>query len=144
MWHCQKRAKARTTFAFKSETRRGAALVEFAICLPVLVLIVLGSIEAASAVFVRQGLVVAAYEAAREAARRGSTADSATARAQAILTQRKINSSVIKIIPSNVEASQRGEPITIEITAGMQANSPFFGRIIQDRNVVVSTVMVRE
>ena len=128
----------------KRHNRRGAALVEFAICLPVLVLIVLGSIEAASAIFVRQGLVVAAYEASREAARRDGTTSNATARATAILSQRNINSAAIQITPNNLSDVKRGEPITVQIVAGMKANSPFFGKVIQDRNVTVSTTMVRE
>ncbi len=106
--------------------RDGAALVEFAVCLPVLVLIVLGSIEATSAVFVRQSLVVAAYEAAREAVRRDGTSTDAEARAREVLDQRKINSARITITPANLANVQRGSEVTVQIVAGMQENSPFF------------------
>ena len=52
-----KKQKARTK-------REGAAVVEFAVCLPLIVLIVLGTIEAGSLLFLKQTLVQAAYEGA--------------------------------------------------------------------------------
>ena len=48
-------------------SRKGTATVEFAVCLPVLVTIVLGSIEATNAIFLKQHLTAAAYEGARKA-----------------------------------------------------------------------------
>ena len=49
------------------DARKGAAVVEFAVCLPVVVLIVLGSIEAASLLFLKQTLVQASYEGVKVA-----------------------------------------------------------------------------
>jgi Flp pilus assembly protein TadG len=70
--------------------RRGAALVEFAVCLPVIMILILGSMEATSAVFVRQALTTSAYEGIREAIRIDSTASTALSRAQSVLTARQI------------------------------------------------------
>ncbi|MCL4204119.1 MAG: pilus assembly protein [Pirellulaceae bacterium] len=52
----------------RTRCRRGAASVEFAVCLPVIVLIVFGAIEACSFVFLQQSVQRSAYEAARVAA----------------------------------------------------------------------------
>ena len=52
--------------------RRGIAAVELAVCLPVIVLLVFGSIEASSFIFLKQSLNVSAYEGIREAIRVGS------------------------------------------------------------------------
>jgi Flp pilus assembly protein TadG len=128
----------------RNNRRRGAALVEFAVCLPVLVLIVLGSVEATSAIFIRQTLVVAAYEAAREAARRdGNSADSRQ-RAEAVMQKRNVRQATITLTPTDVGPVARGQDIKVNITASMKANSPFFGKILPDRTVTVSTTMVRE
>ena len=124
--------------------RRGAALVEFAICLPVLMLVVLGSIEAASAVFVRQGLAVAAYEGVRQVIRRDGDLTEAKARAQAVLDQRNIKNATITFEPANAASLPRGEVVTVRIQASMGANSSFFGIVMKNRNTVVTTSMVRE
>ncbi|MFY7877734.1 MAG: TadE/TadG family type IV pilus assembly protein, partial [Pirellula sp.] len=58
--------------------RNGAALIEFAVCLPVLMIMILGSMEASSAIFVKQALTTSAYEGIREAMRTGSTTSVAT------------------------------------------------------------------
>ena len=46
-------------------------MVEFAVCLPMLMVLMLGSIEATSAIFLKQSLVAAAYEGVREAVGEG-------------------------------------------------------------------------
>ena len=50
-------------------TRRGVAAVELAVCLPVIILLVFGAIEASSFIFLKQSLNVAAYEGIRESIR---------------------------------------------------------------------------
>ena len=124
--------------------RKGAALVEFAVCLPILMLLILGSMEATSAIFVRQALTTSAYEGIREAIRVGSSTTSANDRAQAVLTARRIRSSNIRFAPADVRLAPRGSEITIEVTAPYAANSPFFGNVIPDRTSKVRTVMVKE
>jgi Flp pilus assembly protein TadG len=124
--------------------RNGAALVEFAVCLPVLMIMILGSMEASSAIFVKQALTTSAYEGIREAMRTGSTTSVATARAQDVLTARRIRNSTIQFTPSSIESAARGSNIIIEVSAPYAANSPFFGNVIPDRVTSVRTVMVKE
>jgi hypothetical protein len=124
--------------------RDGAALVEFAVCLPVLLILVLGSMEATSAIFVRQALTTSAYEGIREATQVGGTTAGATSRAQAVLTARNIRGSSIRVLPADVRSVARGEPITFEVSASFALNSPFFGNVISDRTTTVRTVMVKE
>jgi len=124
--------------------RRGAAIVEFAVCLPIIMLLILGSIEATSAIFLRQALTTSAYEGIREAVRTSSTTAEATARAQAVLTSRQIRGSRILFTPADTETAARGSNLVIEISAPFGANSPFMGRVIADRINTVRTVMVKE
>jgi Flp pilus assembly protein TadG len=53
--------------------RRGVAAAEFAVCLPVLVLVVFASIEACSMIFLKESLTVAAYEGSRVALQSAAT-----------------------------------------------------------------------
>jgi len=128
----------------KRASRRGAALVEFAVCLPVIMILILGSMEATSAIFVRQALTTSAYEGIREAIRTGSNSAVATARAQAVLTARQIRSSTIRFTPTDVRSAARGSRVVIEVSAPYAANSPFFGNVVQDRTTTVRSVMVKE
>jgi len=52
--------------------RFGAAAVEFAVCLPLIILIVAGSIEGASLLFLRQALIQSSYEGAKVAVKQNS------------------------------------------------------------------------
>ncbi len=137
------RSTKRSTSLWR-KARHGAALVEFAVCLPVIMLLILGSMEATSAIFVRQALTTAAYEGIREAIRtRASTAE-ATARAQAVLNARQIRGSTIRFSPTDTSTAARGAIVSIEVSANYAANSPFFGNVIADRRTTVRTVMVKE
>jgi Flp pilus assembly protein TadG len=124
--------------------RNGSALVEFAVCMPVVLILVLGSMEATSAIFVRQALTTSAYEGIRAAVRTGATTDDGTNRAQSVLTARRIRNSSIRFTPALVQDAARGSIIAIEVSASFAANSPFFGTVIRDRVSTVRTVMVKE
>ncbi len=125
-------------------SKKGAALIEFAVCLPVIMLLILGSMEASSAIFVRQALTTSAYEGIREAIRLSGNTANATRRAQDILTARQIRSSSIVFTPANVQTAPRGSDIVLEVSAPYRDNSPFFGNVIADRVTTVRTVMVKE
>lgn len=124
--------------------RRGAAVVEFAVCLPVLMLLILGSIEATSAVFLKQALTTAAYEGVRTAIRSGATTAEAEQRANNVLNVRQVRDANITFQPANIAAAARGQRITVQISAPISSNSPFIGRVIADRVTTVRTVMVKE
>ncbi len=128
----------------KPINRQGAALVEFAVCLPVLMLLILGSIEASSALFVKQALVTSAYEAAREAIRTDGTTANANSLAQNVLDGRRIRDSNIRFTPASVESAPRGSKIIVEVSAPYASNSPFIGNVIQNRTNTVRTVMIKE
>ncbi len=124
--------------------RRAAAVVEFAVCLPLLMLIVLGAIEATHAMFLKQALSAAAYEGMRVAIEPRSTTAEATSQASSILNSRLVKGSRIEFFPSDTENVERGNKIALEVSAPISANSPFIGRVISDRTVKVRTVMVKE
>ena len=128
----------------RNTKRRGAALVEFAVCLPVLMILILGSMEATSAIFVRQALTTSAYEGIREAIRTNSSTTDATTRAQDVLTARRIQGSTIRFTPADVRTAPRSTPVIVEVSAPYKINSPFFGTVIADRVTTVRTVMIKE
>jgi Flp pilus assembly protein TadG len=128
----------------RSSCRRGVAAIEFAILLPVVALLVFGSIEAASFIFLKQSLQVAAYEGVREAVRGNSTEAQAITRATDILQSRQIRDTRIRFTRGEVAMAKRGEPVVIEISAPTQSNSPLAGRWIGNRTLTARLLMLKE
>jgi Flp pilus assembly protein TadG len=102
--------------------RRGVAAAELAVCLPVVVLMVLATIEACSAIFLKQSLTVAAYEGVRAAVIDGTPVNVQSACDQ-ILADRKIEGGSVTITPSNFAALQPGDFIDVTVSAPCDNNS---------------------
>jgi hypothetical protein len=103
--------------------RRGVAAAELAVCLPVVVLIVLATIESCSALFLKQSLTVAAYEGVRTAIEKGATSGTVQTTCNAILKDRKIQGSQITVNPTSISSLKPGDYINITVTAPCNANS---------------------
>ena len=88
--------------------RRGVATVELAVCLPVIVLLVLGAMEATNMVFLKQSLAVAAYEGGRTSVVPGATTADVVAKCQEILDDRKIQGAAVSVTPGDVEDLNNG------------------------------------
>lgn len=123
--------------------RRGVAAVELAVCLPMIVLMVFGSIEASSLIFLKQTLNVSAYEATREAIRNGSGNAEARDRAENVLNARNINGFNISFNGESFDAD-RGDEIVVTVTAPSAANSPLLGQFIANRVLTSRVVMVKQ
>ena len=103
--------------------RRGAALVELAVCLPTLIFVMLMAMEAADVIFLKQTLHVAAYEAARTAIKPDSTKTLAENAAKQILDDRQVSDYEITFTPSNVSGVDPGEIITVTVSAPVSENT---------------------
>ena len=139
----------------QSQKQRGAATIEFAVCLPIVVLIVFGSIEAANMMFLKQTLVQASYEGAKVAIIRESTSAETRAAIDAVLSGRKLGSTgsnpgkgvqgvQIQLDPEDVEAVQPGEIIRVTVSAPGGANSFLNVNPFQNTQVSVTACMVKE
>lgn len=125
-------------------SRRGAAVIEFVVCLPVIVMIVFASIEACSMIFLRQSLQTTAYEAVRVACNMNGTADTAIKRGTEMLAQRKVKNGKVQVQPTNLPAVATGDPVTITVSAPLDANRLFPKWFMGSGTFVVSCVMLRE
>lgn len=123
---------------------RGTATVELAVCLPVIILLVFGSIEAASFIFLKQSLHVAAYEGIRVAIRSGATSANGESNAINILNSRNVRDFSISFPTGETSRIARGEPVIIEVTAPTQSNSPLAGQFVPNRLLTARVVMVKE
>lgn len=85
-----KRRTARLCRQRRLLKRRGAATVEFAICLPALIALTIGTIDICSMLFLKESIKLAAYEGARRGVGRGRTNADVIARVQQFLDERNI------------------------------------------------------
>jgi Flp pilus assembly protein TadG len=93
--------------------RRGATTVEFAICFPVMLAIVFGTIEFARIMQVQHTIRLAAFEGARAGiALDASTADVQSA-AQTILTAAKVKSATVTIAPNPLTYATSTVQVTV-------------------------------
>jgi membrane-bound ClpP family serine protease len=99
------------------------AAAELAVCLPVVVLLVIGTIEACSAIFLKQSLTVAAYEGVRTALLESNTAGAVQATCNQILGDRKVKGASVTVSPADISALQPGQYIDVTVSAPCDTNS---------------------
>lgn len=104
-------------------TRAGVAAVEFAVCLPVLVLIVFASIEACTMVFLKESLTVAAYEGSRIALQPAATEAEVIARCEEVLAEREVAGGTVELAPGLLSDAAIGDPILVRVSAPCAANA---------------------
>jgi Flp pilus assembly protein TadG len=116
-WH-RRSARARRRFA----RDEGQALVEMALALPILLLLLVGIFEFARAYSIKQTLVNAAREGARQAVLQGVTVDSVTNVINGYLASNNIAPSTaasspttITIEPTGLSSAVAGTPVTITV-----------------------------
>ena len=128
----------------RHRNRKGAAVVEFAVCLPLILLIMLGSIEAANMLFLRQALVQASYEGAKAAVRLDS--DNATVEeiAGLVAAGRRIEGFSVETIPADVSTVPQGELIRVRTSAPVDSNSFISGTVFRRLELDAEAVMVKE
>jgi Flp pilus assembly protein TadG len=144
-----RRLKPRTTTAHGTtmvETlqRQGAAALEFAICLPMLMLITFGIIETCDAIFLKQSLILAAQEGARVAVVPNATATNVTTQVQNILSARGVQHESITISPNNFTTAPFGSMITVNVIARIDQNSNSYLGLMTGRRINGSCTMMME
>lgn len=111
--------------------RRGAAATEFAVCLPVLILMLLGTIECCSMIFLKQALSVAAYEAGHTALMPDATAGEAQLTGDAMLADRNVLNGTVRLVPGNLASVAEGDYFEVRVSAPADDNRvlplSFFG-----------------
>lgn len=109
--------------------RSGTAVTELAITLPILVMMLLATIECCCMIFVTQTLHIAAYEGTRVALVPKITPAQVDFAIRQILNDRRVQNATITIEPSNFSAAPIQTFIRVRVTAPANSNtlvSPIF------------------
>ncbi len=111
--------------------------------LPLLLVLIFGSLELANAVFMKQSLNMAAYEAAKVVTRPGNNRTLAQTRCGEVMAIRKVTNYTLTFSPAVPETALRGAEITVTLTA--PASNLSYGpvRFMAGRTVTAVVRMVR-
>ena len=126
--------------------RLGAAVVEFAVVAPVMILITMGMMEVGRMVMVKQLMINVSREGARAAVLPGATTEEVTAMIREQLTDVSIpDSAQITLSPSILSSAAAGSPVTVSISISADDVSwvpnPKFSA---DRSIIAATTMRKE
>ena|SRR5436190_11772863 len=124
--------------------RRGVAAAELAVCLPIVVLLVIATIESCSALFLKQSLTASAYEGVRAAIKKGSTTASVQTACNQILADRRIQSSQVTLTPASIATLKPGDFIDVTVSAPCSPNSPVPTTFFRGRTLSAKASMMFE
>jgi Flp pilus assembly protein TadG len=123
--------------------RSGLAVVELAICLPLMVMLTFGAIEAANAIYLKQTLVTAAYEAARTATALGATQKDGEDRYKEVVDAVGMNGAAIAFSPQIKSDTPSGTAIKVTVTAPADSNSFSIRRFMKGTTLRATVTMPR-
>lgn len=127
-----------------SPNRRGAAVAEFALILPVLFTILMGTLEACSMIYRMQTLEIAAYEGCRVALIPGVTRGQIDAAINQILNDRRVSNTQITITPANFLTAPARTIVDVTVSAPAAGNSVIAPLFFANRTLTGSCTMMKE
>ncbi|MEO8268408.1 MAG: TadE family protein [Aureliella sp.] len=124
------------------DIHRGTAVVELAVCLPVIVLLVFASLEGANMLFLRQAVIQSAYETAKSVAKTNGVQSRAVTLGEQVLFSRGIVTPTIIFNPANVTVLAPGTPFSVSVSVPGDSRSitgfgPFNGLTIRAQATMV-------
>lgn len=118
--------------------------MEFAVCLPILLVLIIGTIEACSMIYLKQSLSIAAYEGVRASIRASATSADVTAACTQILDDRNVQGANITVTPSSFQSKPVGTWITVRVDATGANNSVISGWFYDSLVVDAEATMMKE
>ncbi|MGB7343548.1 MAG: TadE family protein [Pirellulaceae bacterium] len=125
-------------------SRRGVAVVELAVCLPVIVFLLLATIEACVMLQIQQNAAITAYEGARIGIMPGADASVVQLQCGMLLDDRGIENYTILTSPSDLSSMEVGDQLTVTVEIDCSANSVIGGTFIDGKTISESVVMKAE
>lgn len=114
-----------TTLEHRSE--RGAAAVEFALVLPILVMLMFGIIQFGTAFNQKQGLHAAAREGARVGSIPTSTQQDITDMVTSAMQGVTGPAPTVSIVPNTAVPCASGQSVVVTVSSAADISIPFFG-----------------
>ncbi|WP_238383195.1 TadE/TadG family type IV pilus assembly protein [Rubripirellula obstinata] len=113
--------------------RSGTAVTELAVCLPVLVLITLATIESCTMLHLQQRLKTTAFEAARVGIVPGAKPVNVEYQCELLLDNHGVQGYSVTMDPANPSTLDQGDYFTVTVSASCGPNSLVGGWIYADK-----------
>ena len=124
---------------------RGAAAVECAFCVPLVILLMFGTLSVCSDMYLKQTLTIAAFEGARTGVRRHGNRQGVEAAVQNILDARGVVDAEITIVPEDFTTLNALDEIEVQVAVPAKDNTFYaWGLLGSGREIAAKVVMARE
>jgi Flp pilus assembly protein TadG len=131
----------------RGRKRRGVATLEFAMVLPVLLILTIGTLDLCSLMFLKESVVLAAYEGARQGVGRDRTNADATSRVTAFLDERSVvhsGAGAVTISGAGFDGAETLEAVTVTVTVPADGNLLIPSQLYGGMDVTAEVTMVKE
>lgn len=129
-----------------SNRRDGAALVELAVCLPLLALLIGGTVETCNLLFLQNSIASAAYAGTLEVSKVEATEDSVRAKVQETLDVSGVRNGAIFVTGQGGESfstRQKGDLVFVRVRVPTASNSMLQGFLTPVPNLQVRQAAIR-
>lgn len=130
----------------KRHDRNGIAVTECALCVPLIIMFTLFSIEVCSVLFLKETITIAAYEGSRIGVQRGGTDENAGLRITQLLDERGVTYSrkdVVEISTPTFDRADALEHVTVTVNVPVEGNL-YSGWVFEGRTLSASVTMRKE
>jgi Flp pilus assembly protein TadG len=117
------------------DSRSGIATIEAAFCIPVIIILMFGTLEICSGYYLKESLEIAAYEGARFGARQNTTPEDVREYVTDILADRNVTvtDADITITPATFGNQRVLDPLTVSVSCSATENSMFAFELFSGR-----------
>ncbi len=122
----------------------GSAVVELAICLPILMTVLLATTEACNMLHVQQSLKICAFEGARVGTVPGADASNVAFQCQTLLDDHNVQDFTITMDPPDPTALNQGDYFQVTVSADFNSNSLIGGWLYNGRTLSRSVALRAE
>lgn len=124
--------------------RRGAAVVEFAICFPVVALVIIAAMDFTQVLRAKQAVVEVTHETARVVATNEADEDQFRQLAIDMLALKELSSATVTFDPPPSPQTERGTPIAVSISVPIDGNCTLITHYFTSLTLESQSIVSRE